>query len=187
MYRDIGIKRYFPIGSNEYCASGILFTNLSKQKITKYLVYSINDPNKIHNLEDIGGKSDSRLDFNIMWTAVRETVEELNGLLADPKRCLETIQTSPSERANAMYMSSKYIWDLLENGEDVRRILNPRSKYVTYVIPFPNAFSIQHIGEYEIGDNNSNRRKFMWLSKKEIFDGRYKPNPRLIQIMKKLD
>jgi hypothetical protein len=158
-------KRYFKYGPKnmEFCAAGVLFTKKYKGE-TIYLVFHNKNPEKKYDLEEFGGKSDTD-DKDLIWTAARETSEEMNGII-----------------------STQEIWDLISYGMDVRRIMNPKFKYATYIIPWPKHLNVDDIGEYENDGNHHFKRKFMWMTKKQILNrnSNYTPICRLIYSMKNL-
>jgi hypothetical protein len=159
-------KRYFKIGTNWYCSAGILFwRQLSTDNQIQYLVMHTDNKNKIYRIEEFGGKSNSKVDMNIRNVAIRETIEESNGLFGNPSN-----NKHVKPYTEAMLYGSQYLENYMQSSKDIRIIYNSSCKYVTYVIEFPRIFNIQDIGEYEIHENTHIKRQFMWMTKQEILD-----------------
>jgi hypothetical protein len=160
-------KRYFKIGTKWYCSAGILFWRHTNDNTTKqYLIMHTDNINKKYNTEEFGGKSNSKVDFKIRDVAIRETMEESNGLFGKQNN------NSTKTYIEIMQNGTQYLENYIHNNKNTHIIFNAANKYVTYTIEFPPMFNIQNIGEYEINDDDvlPVKRRFVWMTKKEILE-----------------
>jgi len=160
----------FYIGSttNSVRAAGILFFHISINN-EKSLLFINNQKKSV--LEDLGGKTDA-LDKNLFDTAIRETIEESNGIFTrkflieklgiERRKYKNTIK--PKQLANKLYCYSKH------------------GKYCLFLIKLDDKINCDEFGLTET--HTGNDRTLEWISFNDFVDKKFKIHPRLTSNMK---